>query len=443
MKIPEREIHSSKLKVQRSKFGVWGSQPARVHERGMVLITTLVIACLVGIVVGAVLIVAQQQNSFSARSRTWSSEIPIAEAGIEEAMAHLNTMPSDLESNGWTKVSGKYVKTRTLGDGYFYASISPATLPTITSVGYGRIPGQTNYTQRTVVVTTSRANAGGFQVAAKGVIKMSGGAFIDSFDSSITNSSSNGVYTSSRRLDTAMVGSLSSAKPAIDSSGLGIYGSVATGVGGTVNATVGDGTWVGTKTGVQTGHASDDFNMAIPNVTVPFNPAAVSSIPAVNEMDQFVFPTGDYATGTGGKLTVPGGGAAIITGPGLVRIFVDSDFTISGSGYLKIMEGAQLELYLDGKGTISGGGVMNDSLKAVNCAIYGTTNCTVMTYSGSAAFIGQVYTPQAAFTFSGSAGASGSFVANTISLSGSAGVHTDQALSRPTGLYEVGSWSEL
>jgi hypothetical protein len=126
-----------------------------------------------------------------------------------------------------------------------------------------------------------------------------------------------------------------------------------------------------------------------------------------------------------------------------VRIYFTGEFDTSGSGYVRILAGAQLEIYLGDKGVISGSGVVNDTQNAANCAIYGLPTCTTITYSGSAQYIGTVYAPSAAFTFSGGEGASGSFVAGSMTLSGSAGVHYDEALGRPAAPYSVASWEEL
>ena len=81
-------------------------------QRGAVLVTALVLALLVGLVVGALLIISQQHNYLTARSQTWNAEIPIAEAGIEEAMEHINSSNSwlmGLVTNGWTRVGSKIV----------------------------------------------------------------------------------------------------------------------------------------------------------------------------------------------------------------------------------------------------------------------------------------------------------------------------------------------
>jgi hypothetical protein len=419
----------------------------RGRERGMVLVTTLVIALLVGIVVGAMMIIIQQQNSLVARSRTWCSEIPIAEAGIEEAMTHLNTLPADLATSGWTLNGTNFVKTRTIGDGYYYVEISSNAQPTIISIGFGRIPTQTNYSQRTVMVTTKRATVSGYGVVAKGVIKMSGTNYIDSFDSSDPAYSSNGLYTVSRRLDDVMVGSLSSSKPAIDNGGNGsIYGQAATGPMGTAVGTIGDGAWNANSANAgkaQDGHVTDDFNMAIPDVSAPYSVG--TSVPAwpLSPAPRIItLSNDDYRTTT---LAVSAGSTLVISGK--VRLYVTSTFSTSGTGLtagrVTILAGGSLELYVGGTCTLSGAGVVNGTQNAANCAIYGLPTCTAVTYSGSSAFIGQVYAPAAAFTFNGVADACGAFTAKSISLSGSAGVHYDKALGRPSGPYLIDNWAEL
>src|SRR5689334_12160969 len=101
------------------------------HIAAKVLFSVLVIGVLASMVVGALLVLAQQHHYMTARSMTWCSEIPIAEAGIEEAMAHLNSKPKSFTNNGWNLSGGKYSKTRTLTDGYYFATISNVMNPVI------------------------------------------------------------------------------------------------------------------------------------------------------------------------------------------------------------------------------------------------------------------------------------------------------------------------
>jgi hypothetical protein len=288
------------------------------------------------------------------------------------------------------------------------------------------------------MVTAQRASPG-YGVVAKGNIKMNGGGFIDSFDSSDPAHSSNGLYTISRRSDQALVGSLSSDKPAIDTGSGLIYGKATTAPGGTVAGTIGDGSWVSNPANSGTtraGYSADDFNMAIPDVSVPFvGGNLVPSWPSSKK----VTLTGDYKHT--GDLAVSGGERLIVSGN--VRLYVTGDFLTSGGGAVEILPGGSLELYIGGKAVFSGGGVVNTTQTAAQCGIYGLPTCTSITYNGSAAFVGQVYAPQAAFTFNGNDNASGSFTADSITINGTVGIHFDQALRRPAGPFTIASWSEL
>src|SRR6185369_12904445 len=65
-------------------------------------------------------------------------------------------------------------------------------------------------------------------------------------------------------------------------------------------------------------------------------------------------------------------------------------------------------------------------------------------YSGSSTFIGTVCSPYDNFTFSGSAGAMGSFSANAVTISGGAAVHYDESLGGGADpQYFVSSWNEI
>jgi len=110
---------------------------------------------------------------------------------------------------------------------------------------------------------------------------------------------------------------------------------------------------------------------------------------------------------------------------------VDGDLTVSGSGFIYIAPGGSLKVYVENssKSVISGGGVANGTGLAANFSYIGLPTNTQLTYSGSAAFIGTVNAPEAAFTVSGSAGMSGAAIVNTFTSSGGASVHYDEGLA--------------
>lgn len=264
-----------------------------------------------------------------------------------------------------------------------------------------------------------------FALLAKTTVVMgSSVVYVDSFDSTDPRYSTNGLYVPTKHRDKAVVASLSSSNPAVNTGTGKIYGSAAVGPGGTVAGNVGDGAWLAANSGVQVGHVSSNLVATIVDVAAPYTeglplPTMVSN--------QWILTTGDYQSGA---LIVGGSNSIIISGPGRVRLYFTGDLTTSAGGFIKILPGASLELYLGGKGTLIGTGVVNETLSATNCTIYGLQTCTILTYIGSSKFIGKVYAPQAAFTISGSQEASGSFIAERILVNASAAVHYDEALNR-------------
>ena len=434
------------------------------HQRGTVLVTTLVLALLVGIVVSALLIISQQHNTLTSRSQTWCGEIPIAEAGIEEAMAHLNSRPATLATNGWEPNGSNVVKKRELGDGYYYTAISTQlVMPTIVSIGFGRIPLQTNFTRRVVTATARQGFVWGF-IGINGVEMSGTTAYIDSFDSSDPRYSSNRLYSFSKRRDMVGVATLSSARPALNTGTARIFGYVATAPGGTVAGTVGDGSWCSdpTRTGIQSGHSFDDFNMAIPSVSVPAD-LKVASAPSPGTVGgtNYAFVLGsslrssNYAilddlslpesTGglVGGLLTglLGKSGNMIVTGH--ANLYISGKFSIGGQGKVIITTNGSLTLYLGGDGSLSGHGFFNENGVATTCTVYGLPSCKSIKYGGGADWISRIYAPQAAVEIGGGAYFAGSIIGLTLKFSGTPELHYDEALGGSSPLYKIIAWEEL
>ncbi|HXI70991.1 MAG TPA: hypothetical protein VNN22_11615 [Verrucomicrobiae bacterium] len=281
---------------------------------------------------------------------------------------------------------------------------------------------------RFITITNPPADLGYFRAAraplplfgggitAKGKIQMSGGAYLDSYDSA------NGPYSAGTARSNAVALTDSANFGAISLSGGYIAGVAATGPGGTI-----------TLSGSATikGSTRNDANIQIDDVTAPVFSTYSTTLPAgqVNGTNyNFVATTGNYQVSTlnigSGKMVVNGDAVVYVTYTG------NNAVVVSGSGFIYITPGSSLTIYSAGNMVMSGGGIVNGNQDASKLTIYGLPTCTQIIYSGSANFYGVVNAPEAAFTLSSPvAAAFGAFIVNSANLIGG-GVHYDEHLAR-------------
>src|ERR1700704_4363743 len=101
------------------------------RTRAFTYMTVVVTMIIVGIMLAAYLKLISVQNQMTVRSQTWNRTVPVLEAGIEEAMAHLNKNGSpdsggnlnmaNLANDGWTatSASGPWFKWGALDRDYY------------------------------------------------------------------------------------------------------------------------------------------------------------------------------------------------------------------------------------------------------------------------------------------------------------------------------------
>jgi len=270
-------------------------------------------------------------------------------------------------------------------------------------------------------------------LVAKGNIAFSGGAYLDSFDSSDTNySNPDGSYNHDKAKDNAMALTDMNATGAISLNGGYIASAVITGPGGTVTlsggAAVGDIAWItSSNTGIEPGHSRNSANVQINDVAAPSFGAFSISLPSgtVGGTNYtYVATNGNYMVPS---LGISGGKSMVVNGNAVIYCTSTANcVSVSGSGFIYITPGSSLTLYMAGSSTISGGGVVNGNLRADTFYIYGLPTCTAMTYSGSATLYAVVDVPEAILTFAGGQGWCGAGTANSFSISGSSGVHYDE-----------------
>jgi hypothetical protein len=252
-------------------------------EQGGILIVTLVTVGIMGITLASYLQYTATQSKSITRSEEWNAGIPVAEAGIEEALAHINdsAIGTNFALNGWTVVSNKFQLAANMDGGRYVVNVSTDRFPIITCTGYTIKGGQTNEYARTVRVTTTQYATGMKGLITKGDVTMNGGTTIDSFDSGDPAYNTMGHYDASKSKDGGYVASVFGNVTAET-----VYGSAGTGPTGAATGTVGDFAWVASNTGVQPGKYANDVNLAFPTVQPPW---------------------------TGGAASLPGGGTVALT----------------------------------------------------------------------------------------------------------------------------------
>src|SRR5215831_11856789 len=116
----------------------------KTKKRASTIIVALVIATILCLSVTGYLSLVEQQNFLSARSQAWNMAIAIVEAGIEEALAQLNTNSGSLANDGWVFDGALYSRTRTLPGGNSYTvtidAITDPRNPVIVSRAYVNSP---------------------------------------------------------------------------------------------------------------------------------------------------------------------------------------------------------------------------------------------------------------------------------------------------------------
>ena len=441
------------------------------RREGSVLIVMVVVLAIAGITLGSYLNLVANQNLAVLRSMAWNSAISVAEAGIEEAMAHLNANGTNRLLDGWS-TDGTIIRTplpgtnlvinetyatieRTIGNSKYRIYVSKdVDPPVIYAEGHVLNLKGREYLPRPRIVKANTAVDFLFTrgMVAKGEIDLSGNNIkTDSFDSSDPDHSTDGQYDPSKAKDNGDVATNSSLVDSVGVWNAEIYGQVSTGPGGSVrlgkNGSVGDAAWHSAgNTGIQPGHFSDDMNVFFPDVEQPFSGGGFTpttgTVAGTNY--SYVVGNGNWQLTT---LSMSGSGSVMVNGNAV--LYVTGDVSLSGQSFIYIQEGASLQMYVAGANTSIGGqGVMNANAKASSFGYWGLPSNTSISMGGNAAFTGTIYAPQAMLTLGGGGSDIYDFVGATITggvkMNGHFKFHYDEALREfgPRRGYQVTSWEE-
>ena len=431
---------------------------------GGVLLVTLLICVILGTLIGSYLSLIQNQHLSATRAQAWNSALVVAEAGIEEAMAHINSgvKTNNLAVNSWVDMGGGvYEKTNFLGDSYSVVDIKipPAVTnpdPVIVATAY--VPGPVSRPKltRTLQVATKpksiTGSAGG--MVARATINLKGsGIFMDSFDSSNTNYSTGGMYDPNKARDRAQVTVLSSATNAVQVDNGTIKGYVHTPPGGTVtigSGAVGDATWIaGKKAGIETGHVVQDTATAAAEVSLPLGTSWQAPIAGKYKINGFNYK---YSLNNAAAWKISSlSGSVYISSPGVV-LYVDSTLSIGSGEQILLAPGASVSLYVGAPdANLGGNGVVNQGGRAKDFIYYGLPSNKSFGLSANAAFTGSINAPSADFKLGGGGNNTydfaGACVVNSVVMNGHFNFHYDESLPNTAAPVSSGfvamSWDEL
>ena len=426
------------------------SRIRRSNESGGILIAAVILAALVGMALIAYLSLVKGQQRLTHRSKVWNDCIPLCEAGIEEALAHINFGDTTtFGASGWAFSANAYHKELTLNNGTVRVAISNDLPPTIFASGILRAPlSSSSDITRTIRVGTRTNQLFPYAILTRDKLTCnSSGGRVDSYDSTDPLKSTLGRYDPLKAGDQAHVVTLSRNQNAIQIGTVSIYGYAGTGPGGTIGINSGN---VGSTLfndnssndgKIETGHATDDINVYVPDPTLPSNFTGALS-PGGGTYDgtnyTYVLPSGNW---TLSSLRLGTGQRMIVTGT--ARLLVTGSTAISGSGQIDIAPGGNLEFYTTGdvdiKGNVNNLGVPKDF------SLIGLKGCNNISYTGGASYVGTINAPWAHVTISGGSAFYGAIIANTARITGGLNVHYDEALKAPPreGRFIVTSYQEL
>jgi hypothetical protein len=405
----------------------------------------LFVSGLTGIALISYLTLLSTEVKLTGRSQVWNTALPLVEAGIEEAMAHITSSTNAWNTDGWTGTQWNVQLQRSLGDGYYVVTVTNQTTPQITPVivsrGYVHAPVSTGYISRAVRVILVNVPLTGPGLAAKTTIDLNGNKLtVDSFDSGDTGySDANGMYVSTKRKDGVTVASDSGFIGVVDVGGADIWGKVATAPGGSVdelkNATIGDLAWHASNSkGLEPGWTTDDADIEFTPIVAPISGATPPFLGTTMVLSNGVYEVGALASS--------------IQVNGDATLIVRTSFSIKGGKAIVLAPGAKLNIYNYADNADFSGNINTTSgSRATNLRYYGMPSNKNLNFNGATAFLGVIYAPDATLNANGGGGSvniSGGSTTYSVKMGGAYNFHFDEALLREaqTG-WVIKHWTEL
>lgn len=412
----------------------------RRSRAGSILVVAVCTTAIIGVALFGYIQITSNQHRMAVRSQVWNACIPIAEAGIEEALTHCTrNFLTNLNTSGWQLTGNQYVKENKVGAGEFRVTISKTTPFEINSVGTLPLSGgRQGISRRVRVITENRGVFSGAMVV-KSFVDLNGNNILtDSYDSRDSAKSTNQRYDPAKAGDKGDVACTAGVRNSVVQVGnANIWGKLF--MGATATATCGPNGAVGSvawhranNSGIQPGWTHSDFNLSFPDVTPPFADGSgfqpLSGQPLGNTKYEI---NGDWS----GKIRVTGD----------ATVYVHGDIKFGSTDSLEIAPGANLKVYCAGASAVFTT-VVNANASATNFLYYGLPSNRSVELKGSGSKVtGGIYAPQANVVLSGGAELFGAVVGNSCKMNGHAQIHYDEALKfeLPISGFVVNRWDEL
>jgi hypothetical protein len=416
-----------------------------IKKSGSVLLATMIFVLAIAAFLVTYLYVVQNSNQAVSRAQRWNYSLAVAEAGVEEAMAQVNSgvAPS---GNGWGQVGSAYGPlTRNLADGSYTTTFQfngNSLLATIYSTGVVSVPISGSTVTRAVKVLAHKESS--FNVGMGAVLNVTGNGnsiSVSSWNSYDTNNIQdyNGHYTDPTYHPVGYTGTNGDVAVQEGFANLGnqnIYG----------NLYLGPDATYATK-GIITGTVYKDWNINFDDATMPTTDTNGNSIvwtPAPGNSSHTFTNSGYYVVTDSGSISVDPGVVVtlkITTGnwnpPSLT---IGGDTTNAGTVYAYHDPGPSGSVDLNGIG-----GAANN--RPENFMYFGLPGVTKIKWSGATTFIGVIYAPDTDITLSGGGSGNniiGALIGKSVTLNGHYDIHYDLALARFFSRgYVVISWQEL
>jgi hypothetical protein len=283
-------------------------------------------------------------------------------------------------------------------------------------------------------------------VTVQNAIAMTGGAHVDSFDSSDPAKSTGGQYDAAKRQAKGAIGSND------DGAGSDLHDCLVMGDASS------NGGAIQNANGVS-GNLYNNFSASLPTVAAPtwttfnFTPTAITNPTAPATL--VGGPAGSPQLYRLSDLTISDAASPLILTPhsagqeSYLKIWVTGRITISGSGYIQQQPGVHVQIYVEDHVSIAGGGMVNQTNLARNLEVFGVTPASGSrnaSFSGTADFVGILAAPAFDLVTSGTGKFIGAAIGRSANLNSSGGLHYDEDLAnhRYEGAaeYRYVSWIE-